>query len=200
MPLHLVEKVVFIVHDDLAEGGLRFGEPLAGGDKDLVLGIPVRPGILWNHDLVDEFQGDPVEILLDRQPFLDKDLGPVNAQRQRQAGKGIGHRGGCLHAPNRHHVIDPVGAANRVPGLGHHAGHGDVHRAADLVIKPERLRPEPRAVDGARQVAGERDIRRVRRNARVVLEPYALRVQQRELKRLGHQLGAFFHGRKVAVV
>ncbi len=80
MPFHFVEEVLLIVHDHLAGGGCRFTEPLGRGDEHLVLSIPLRPGIVRNHNLVDEFQCSPVKGLPDRQACLDKNLGPLEAE------------------------------------------------------------------------------------------------------------------------
>ena len=200
MPLDLGEIVLLVVHDDLAEGGGGLGEALASGDPDLVLSIPVGPGVVGDDDLVDELEGGPVHVELDGQALFDKDLGLVDAVGQGDAGEGVGNDGVGLHATDGHHVVDPVGAGEGVPGLGHHAGHGDGHRAADLAVKAQGRGPQAGAVDGAGQVAGQGDVGREGRNTYVVLQPDALRVQQCQIEGASHQLGALLHGGKVAVV
>ncbi len=200
MPGDLVKEVFLVVHGDLALSGRRLGEALAGGDEHLVLGVPVGPGIVRNDDLGHKLERDPVERDVDRQAFHDLDFSLGQAVGLLQPGEGVGHHGVVLDTADGHHVIDPVGAGNGVPRLGHDAGHGNGHRSADLVLAPQRLGPQPRAIDGAREVAGEHDIGRVRGNTDVVLQPDALRVLKRQLEGASHQLGALLHACEVIVV
>ncbi len=192
MPEHVRVQILRIVDRALAEGGLRLRIDLGCGQEHVLGRIPVHPGVIGNGDLRGELQGHPVQGLDHGQAFLNHNLGALDALGVNQARVRVRLDTGVAGAADQHHVIDPVGARDRVPGLRQHAGHGDRDGAAQLTYAAEGLGPQAGPSHTGVQVSGHRDVLDVRGDAGGVNQPDAVRVLHRQPQGLLQQLLTLF--------